>query len=109
MGGETLGFDKVFVNYGSAVDWPSALYWREIPAYYLEAKVLLSVSLEDKWSDSVHATIFLSMASWDTRLEGHRREAGRMPYETVCNQVFDSKPADRDHSRVAYRSQIAEV
>ena len=32
-----------------------------------------------------------------------------MPYETVCNQVFDSKPADQDHSRVAYCPKIAEV
>lgn len=107
--GDLPNWDEVFANFGASVDWPSARYWREISEFYPEAKVLLSVRPPDKWIDSVHATIFPSMASWETRPEGHRRELGRMSFETICNQVFDGKLGDREHAKAVYRAHIAEV
>jgi hypothetical protein len=107
--GELPDWDEVFANFGSAVDWPSARYWREISAHYPDAKVILSVRPEDKWIDSVHATIFPSMASWATRPQGHRRELGRMSFETICNQIFDGKLGHREHAKAVYRAHIDEV
>ena len=107
--GDPPNWDEVFADYRSAVDWPSARYWREITNHYPDAKVILSVRPEDKWIDSVHATIFPSMASWRTRPEGHRREVGRMAHETICDQVFDGRLDDREHAKAVYRAHIAEV
>jgi len=51
-------WDAIFAGYSSAVDYPSARYWREIAGYYPNAKVLHSVRDPDKWFDSTQATIF---------------------------------------------------
>jgi hypothetical protein len=40
------------------VDYPSAAYWRELAAYYPDAKVLHSVRDPDTWFESTQATIF---------------------------------------------------
>lgn len=50
-------WDAIFQGYASAVDYPSAAYWRELTRYYPDAKVLHTVRDPDQWFDSVHATI----------------------------------------------------
>jgi hypothetical protein len=107
--GEIPDWDTVFANFGSAVDWPSARYWREIAAYYPDAKVLLSIRPEDKWIDSVHATIHASMMDRVNQSPSLRRDRGDMAYETICRQVFDGKLGDRDAAKAVYRTHIAEV
>ena len=51
-------WDKIFDGYGAMVDYPGARYWRELAAFYPEAKVLHSVRDPDRWFDSTQATIF---------------------------------------------------
>jgi Sulfotransferase domain len=51
-------WDAIFEDYNSAVDYPTAAYWRELTGYYPDAKVLHTVRDPDDWFDSVHATIF---------------------------------------------------
>lgn len=51
-------WDAIFKDYGSMVDYPGAAYWRQLAAYYPEAKVLHTVRDPDKWFDSTQATIF---------------------------------------------------
>jgi hypothetical protein len=63
-------WDAIFAGYRSAVDFPSSAYWRELAAYYPEAKVIHTVRDADAWFDSTQATIFspegLSMRSIET-------------------------------------------
>jgi Sulfotransferase domain len=51
-------WDAIFAGYASMVDYPGAAYWRELAAYYPNAKVLHSVRDPDEWFDSTQATIF---------------------------------------------------
>jgi|SRR5665213_332689 len=51
-------WDTIFKDYNSAVDYPSAAYWRELTSFYSDAKVLHTVRDPNEWFDSVHATIF---------------------------------------------------
>jgi len=51
-------WDALFAGYVSAVDYPSAAYWRELAAFYPEAKVLHTVRDPDAWFESTQATIF---------------------------------------------------
>lgn len=56
-GEERADWDAIFKDYNSAVDYPSAAYWRELIHHYPDAKVLLTVRDPDEWFDSVQATI----------------------------------------------------
>lgn len=51
-------WDLIFKDYQSVVDYPGAAFWREIAAYYPDAKVLHTQRDPDKWFDSTQATIF---------------------------------------------------
>jgi hypothetical protein len=51
-------WDELFEGYRSMVDWPGVKYWRELVAYYPDARVLHTVRDPDKWFDSTQATIF---------------------------------------------------
>ena len=51
-------WDVLFAGYKSMVDWPGVKYWRELVAYYPEARVLHTVRDPDQWFDSTQATIF---------------------------------------------------
>jgi hypothetical protein len=51
-------WDAVFAGFQSTTDYPACTYWRELAAYYPDAKVILSVRDADNWFDSVSETIF---------------------------------------------------
>ena len=51
-------WDAIFAGFGAMVDYPGAHYWRQIAAYYPDAKVLHTVRDPDQWFDSTQATIF---------------------------------------------------
>ena len=50
-------FELLFNGYKSGVDFPVALYYRELIANYPDAKVILTVRDADKWYDSASKTI----------------------------------------------------
>ena len=39
--GDEPSWDEAFAGFKSAVDWPSAYFWRELSAYYPDAKVVV--------------------------------------------------------------------
>lgn len=51
-------WDAVFASFQSTTDYPACTYWRELAAYYPDAKVILTVRDADSWFDSVSETIF---------------------------------------------------
>jgi hypothetical protein len=51
-------WDAVFDGFASTTDYPACSYWRELTAYWPEAKVVLTVRDPDSWFDSVSETIF---------------------------------------------------
>ncbi|MES2294152.1 MAG: sulfotransferase family protein [Pseudomonadota bacterium] len=51
-------WDAIFAGYQSMVDYPGARYWRQLAAYYPDAKVLHTVRDPDQWFESTQATIF---------------------------------------------------
>jgi hypothetical protein len=66
-------WDAVFEGYGAMVDYPGAHYWRELSAFYPDAKVLHTVRDPDEWFESTQATTF-APNSFATRLEGPMAE-----------------------------------
>jgi hypothetical protein len=51
-------WEAVFAGFTATVDYPGCTYWRELAAFYPDAKVLLTVRDPDDWFDSTQATIF---------------------------------------------------
>lgn len=51
-------WESVFAGYSATVDYPGCTYWRELAAFYPDAKVLLTVRDPDDWFESTQATIF---------------------------------------------------
>ena len=51
-------WEAIFAGYRSTVDYPSAAYWRELAAYYPDAKVVHTVRDPEEWFESTQATIF---------------------------------------------------
>lgn len=51
-------WSKIYAGYGSAVDWPTACFYRELAEAYPEARFVLTVRDPDRWVDSFSATIY---------------------------------------------------
>ena len=51
-------WDRLFYGYRAMVDWPGVQYWRELIAYYPDAKVIHTTRDADAWFESTQATIF---------------------------------------------------
>jgi hypothetical protein len=53
----TPDWEAIFDGYQSMVDYPSCKFWRELMAYYPDAKVIHSLRDPDRWFESTQATI----------------------------------------------------
>jgi hypothetical protein len=54
---------KIFKGYESAVDWPTACFFRELNAAYPEAKFVLTVRSPESWAESFSQTIYKLLAA----------------------------------------------
>jgi hypothetical protein len=97
-------WDAIFEGFRSSADYPSATYWRELAAYYPEAKVVLTTRDPDSWFESVSETIF------SERMQGSLRGT---PVETMMDGVifdhFDGDITDRDYMTDWYVRRNQEV
>ncbi len=110
--GEFINWDEVFENFGSAVDWPSSAYYRELAEYYPESKVILSVRNPDKWYDSTKETIyFISTAvpKWILFFSSKKRRIYEMIQNTIWQGVFDGKFEDRDYAIAVFNNHVKAV
>jgi hypothetical protein len=100
-------WDAIFADYRSMVDYPGAAYWRELAAYYPDAKVVLSVRDPDHWFDSTQATIFAPNGGVDQALENS--DTPRAAFLLS----FSGRFRDTIHDRIAmteyFRRHVEEV
>lgn len=87
----------IFKGYGAAVDFPTAAFWRELAAFYPDAKIILSLRDPQKWYESTQETILSALAV---------RSMPKMPFGPVVKDVvwrfFDNEVHDRDHLIAAF-------
>lgn len=79
-------WDAVYRGYTSAVDWPTAAFWRELAVYYPDAKVVLSTRSPESWADSISQTIFAFMEMGD-RVPPDGKPMFDMAYRVVTRSV----------------------
>jgi len=117
--GATPAWEEIFAGYGSAVDWPVAVYWRRLAEAYPDAKIVLTVRDPDAWYESASSTIFKrrlnprGLARIGPRLarvlspDLHAFLA--MTRETVELPLFDGRLADREHMKAMFVRHVEEV
>jgi len=102
--GTVPNWTALLADYRSAVDWPSAFFWRELMVCYPSAKVILTVRDDQAWYESIRQTILavLTRPRGDEAdgLEVHRR----MTRSLILDHVFDGRFEDADYARAIYRA-----
>lgn len=94
-------WDRLFTGYNACVDWPSAYYWRSLVKQYPQAKVLLTMRSAESWWQSYEATILRYIQSND--------DPDGFAQLLIADQVFDGRPADRDHAISVYNRNTNDV
>jgi hypothetical protein len=94
-------WERLFAGYASAVDWPSAYYWRELMAFYPQAKIVLTYRTADSWWKSFEQTI----------LQGIQRstEPESLGIALVRDKVFSGRADDRALAIARYEDNVKAV
>ena len=107
--GEQVNWDDVFQGYQSAVDWPSAHYWRELAEFYPDSKVLLSVRPAELWWESFSSTIKKLLEIKDEIPEEYPRSIITMADKIITQQTFNGSCENKDLVLAAFQKRIDEV
>lgn len=54
-------FGAIYAGYRSAVDWPTAAFWKELAEAFPEAKIILSSRSAESWYSSISETILATV------------------------------------------------
>lgn len=107
--GGGVDWDEVFDGYLSAVDWPSAHYWRQLAGHFPAAKVVLSLRPAEKWWNSYSRTIRKILADRAAIEDPYVRDIAEMGNTIITEQTFGGAPAEKDACLAAYRRRRDDV
>lgn len=99
--GEPVDWDVVYEGYKSAVDWPTAYFWRELAEHFPAAKVILTVRNSEDWYKSARATIFHTM--------GAAADPASFGRAVIADKVFSGRVDDETHAIEVLEMHNAEV
>ena len=91
--GERPDWDEIFDGYIAAVDWPAAYFWRELSAYYPDAKILLTVRSPESW--------YASMANTILKVLETSTDPQSLGLKLIGEGVFGGRPHDPAHAMAA--------
>ena len=80
-------WQAVYSGFESAVDWPTACFFRELGAAYPLAKFVLTTRDPEKWADSFAATIYKLIGD-ETRLHPTRKRGLKWRLGSSPGQAF---------------------
>jgi hypothetical protein len=93
--GEAIDWKTFMSPWGSACDFPSALYYRELMEAFPDAKVILSVRDPSSWYTSMSETIVPMFARFPNRLV--------LQHLPILNSPFRSLAGSRVHVEIIER------
>lgn len=99
----TANWDRIFSGYNSTVDWPNATFYKELAAFYPNAKVVHTERDAEAWFESTQATIFADRGEMDPKAPFPRM------LRKVVFELFDGRMHDKDHLISVYKAHNAEV
>ena len=107
--GEHVDWNAVFANYRSQCDWPGARYWRELAAFYPDAKIIHTVRDPDEWYDSVEATILQLLSARGKIDDPHLSGLVDMAHTLIEVGEFEGRMRDRDYASSVFTKRTADV
>jgi hypothetical protein len=108
--GHSIDWELIFRDFKATVDWPAARWWREIAAYYPDAKVLLSVRDPEAWYKSMTDTIYQAM-KWPVTdgVPETMRLQNEMVRKGILADTFDNRFEDKAHAIEVFKRHNQEV
>jgi hypothetical protein len=101
--GEPVDWHAIFSGWGSTTDAPGCHFYKELAAYYPDAKVVLSVRDEERWFASTQNTILTEAVA------GFHAARGSLPMVEAVGWGTDPRLRDKAWMLGRYRSHNAEV
>ena len=104
---EDTDWDEIFDGYGATTDAPGCLFYRQLAAYYPNAKLILTLRDANQWFDSTQATILSpeSEAARDTMFP----PAVSAMLVGLWHNFLDNRVHDREHMIAVYERHNDEV
>src|SRR5215218_9459445 len=84
-------WEVAYAGYRSAVDWPTAYFWRELSAAYPEARIVLTVRSFESWYDSVSQTL------WPLGRRGNDPDS--FGVKVIAQRIFGGRFEDKNYMR----------
>lgn len=109
MEGETVDWNEALAGFASALDWPSTHFWRELAAYYPQAKIILSVRPVEVWYKSFSATIRKLLEMKDSIPDEYVRSILDMAYKMIAEETFGNAMHEKGRMLAAFQQRIDEV
>lgn len=97
-------WDAIYAGYQATVDYPGAMFWRELAAHYPDAKIVHTVRDPDDWFESTQETIFADRSPAMMIMEGPL-----VPFFAMIHAQFGQKIHDRAFMLAHFRQQTADV
>jgi hypothetical protein len=113
--GEPVEWGPLLDGYGSTAAWPGAAFWRQLLAYYPDAKAVLTERDPDRWYDSMRQTVYELNGTDSELAEAARQQLPgvnamhRFNRTLIWEGFFGGRFADRDHAQRAYAEHNAAV
>ena len=110
VAGEPVDWDAAFAGYNSAVDWPSAHFWRQLAGHFEGAKLILTLRDADGWWESFAKTIKMALSKPTDEIgDPHFLSINKMAHEMIGTQAFGSTYDDRGAAIAAYDKHVEDV
>lgn len=111
--GEVIDWKTFMSPWGSACDFPSSLYYRELMDAFPDAKVILSVRDPDSWYASMSETIVPMFERFPNRVVLPHLPILGAPYRSMAGtrvqREIIERFGEREHVISMYEQHIAEV
>ena len=105
--GELPDWDALFEGFNSGVDWPISAFWRELSAFYPDAKIILSERDAEAWFASINKTIFETWRQQDA--EDNFTILRNMTRALIKEGVFGGDIENKAHVIDVYKKNSADV
>lgn len=107
--GGPVDWNEVLQGYRSAVDWPSAHFWRELADFYPKAKVVLSLRPAEKWHTSFSRTIQKVLETRETIEDPKIRSVVEFAHTIITEETFQGRLDDKNAMLAAFEKRTQEV
>ena len=107
--GREVDWDTLFADYGSAVDWPSCHFWRQLSGHYRHAKIILTIRDADSWYASISATIGKFEGASSLPLDPKVGAVVAMAQRIIMDQTFGGRLSEPEHAKEVFRRHNAAV